>query len=448
MRATDMTVGKPARLIVAFALPMMLGNVCQQLYIIVDGAFVGRFAGIDALAAVGAADWLSWIFMGVITGFSQGFAIRIAQRFGAHDEKGLRRTAAMTVKLTFFIALGLLFVSQALIGPLLSLLRTPEDIFPKAEAYLRILMAGLPIIAAYNAQAAMLHAVGDSKTPLWAMLIASLCNMALDGVFVIWLRWGVAGAAGATLIAQCVSALYCFRVVRGLPMARFERGDFAWDKAAARRLIRLGTPTAAQNVVIGLGGLAVQRVINEFGSVFIAGFTATNKLYGLMEMAAVSLGGAVASYTGQNYGAGSLPRIKSGVRAAAGIALCTSLAIAALLFLTGRQVLSLFVDPGENMTVQVLDVAERYLRFMLAALWVLYLLYVFRSALQGLGDTVTPMLSGVAELVMRVGAALLLPRFLGQDGIYFAEPAAWLGAELLLMTVYYRKIRRLTFQEE
>ena len=144
MRATDMTVGKPARLIVAFALPMMLGNVCQQLYIIVDGAFVGRFAGIDALAAVGAADWLSWIFMGVITGFSQGFSIRIAQRFGAHDEKGLRRTAAMTVKLTFFIALGLLLVSQALIGPLLSLLRTPEDIFRRLRLICAFSWPGCP----------------------------------------------------------------------------------------------------------------------------------------------------------------------------------------------------------------------------------------------------------------------------------------------------------------
>ena len=448
MRATDMTRGKPARLIMAFALPMMLGNVCQQLYTIVDGAFVGRFAGIDALAAVGAADWLTWIFMGVVTGYTQGFSILISQRFGAHDEAGLRRVVALSVALTGAIAVLLIAVSQGLIVPILNLLHTPEDIFSQAVLYLRILMCGLPIFSAYNVQAAILRAVGDSKTPLIAMLIASFTNIVLDGVFVILLRWGVAGAAAATLIAQGASAVYCFMVIRGLPMIRIEKGDLQWEKKTVSRLIRLGTPTAAQNVIIGLGGMAVQRVINGFGSVFIAGFTATNKLYGLMEMAAVSYGGAMAAYTGQNYGAKSSDRIKSGVRAGAAMAVATSLTIAAALFLFGRSVLSLFVDPQEAMVEDVLNVAVRYLHFMLAALFILYLLYVYRSALQGMGDTLTPMLSGVAELTMRVGTALILPRFLGQDGIYFAEPAAWLGAEGLLMVTYYAKIRKLTFKEE
>ena len=443
-----MTAGKPAKLIMAFALPMMLGNVCQQLYTIVDGAFVGRFAGIDALAAVGAADWLCWIFMGIVTGYTQGFSILISQRFGAHDENGLRRTVALSLMLTAALSLVVIAVSQGLMVPILRLLHTPEDIFPKAVLYLRILMCGLPVFSAYNVQAAILRAVGDSKTPLIAMLIASLTNIVLDGLFVILLHWGVAGAAAATLIAQSVSALYCLRVIRRLPMLRLERKDLKWEKRTAGRLIALGTPTAAQNVIIGLGGITVQRVINSYGSVFIAGFTATNKLYGLMEMAAVSYGGAIAAYTGQNYGAGSVDRIKRGVRAGVIMAIVTSFAIAALLFVFGRGVLSLFVDPQEALVEDVLNVALRYLHFMLAALFVLYLLYVYRSALQGMGDTLTPMLSGVAELTMRVATALLLPRVLGQDGIFFAEPAAWLGAELLLMFTYYYKIRRTVFKEE
>ena len=448
MRATDMTRGKPARLIMAFALPMMAGNICQQLYTIVDAAFVGRFAGIDALAAVGAADWLCWLFLGVVMGYTQGFSVLISQRFGAQDEKGLRRAAAMSALLTGLISAAVIVLSQSLTVPVLRAMHTPDDIFPQAALYLRIIMCGVPIYAAYNAMAAMLRAVGDSKTPLFAMLIASLVNIALDGLFVIAFRWSVAGAAAATLIAQGSAALYCLAHVRGMPALRFGRGDLKWDRKLNRRLVFLGTPTAAQNVIIGLGGMVVQRVINGYGSVFIAGFTATNKLYGIMEMAAISYGAAIAAYVGQNFGAGQKERLKNGVRAGVWMALVTSCAIALGLFLAGRSVLSLFVDPVAAQREEVLSVALRYLHFMLAALFALYLLYVYRSALQGMGDTVTPMLSGGAEMVMRIGAALLLPMFLGQDGIFFAEPAAWAGAEALLMCTYYRKIRRLTFQEE
>ena len=447
MRATDMTTGKPARLIMAFALPMMAGNVCQQLYTIVDAAFVGRFAGIDALAAVGAADWLCWMFLGVVMGFTQGFSVQISQRFGARDGAGVRRAAALSVMLTALISLGVILLSQSLMLPVLRALHTPDDILSQAVLYLRIIMCGVPIYAAYNVQAAMLRAVGDSKSPLIAMLIASGVNIALDGLFVIALRWGVAGAAAATLIAQGSAALYCLKQVRGMPALRFGRGDMKWDGALARRLISLGLPTAAQNVIIGLGGMVVQRVINGYGSIFIAGFTATNKLYGIMEMAAVSYGGAIAAYAGQNYGAGRKDRLKNGVKSGVIMALVTSCGIALALFCLGRPVLSLFVDPEAAQREEVLAVALRYLHFMLAGLFILYLLYVYRSALQGMGDTVTPMLSGGAEMVMRIGVALLMPLVLGQDGIFFAEPAAWLGAEVLLMATYYRKIRRLHFEE-
>ncbi|MBR3741946.1 MAG: MATE family efflux transporter [Clostridia bacterium] len=447
MRATDMTQGRPARLIMAFALPMMAGNICQQLYTIVDAAFVGRFAGIDALAAVGAADWLCWLFLGVVMGCTQGFSVLISQRFGAQDENGVRRAAAQSVVLTALISLGVILLSQSLMVPILRALGTPEDIFIQAVLYLRIIMCGVPIYAAYNEMAAMLRAVGDSKTPLYAMLIASGVNIALDGLFVIVFRWGVAGAASATLIAQGSAALYCLNLVRRMPALRFGKEDLKWDGALARRLIYLGSPTAAQNVIIGLGGMAVQRVINSYGSIFIAGFTATNKLYGIMEMAAVSYGGAIAAYVGQNYGAGQKERLKNGVRSGVIMALITSCAIALALFLLGRPVLSLFVDPEAAQREEVLSVALRYLHFMLAGLFILYLLYVYRSALQGMGDTVTPMLSGGAEMVMRVGVALLLPLLLGQDGIFFAEPAAWAGAEVLLMVTYYRTIRKLSFPE-
>ena len=445
MRVTDMTVGRPGRLIVGFALPMMAGNICQQLYTIVDGAFVGRIAGVDALDAIGAADWLCWLFMGVIVGYTQGFSVLISQRFGAQDLKGLRRAVGMSVTLTALIALFLSAATQLLVEPALRIMQTPAGtIYDQAAVYLRILFAGLPIYAAYNVQAGILRAVGDSKTPLTAMLLASLTNISLDALFVVHFRWGVRGAAGATLIAQAAAAGYCFLRLRRVSVVHLERRDLSWHGPTAKRLVALGSPTAAQNLVIGFGGMAVQRVINECGREFIAGFTATNKLYGLMEMAGTSYGAAVAAYTGQNYGARRPRRIQSGIRVSAWLSVVTSMMIAAALFLLGRHVLSIFVDPAEEKKELVLDVAETYLRFMLAALFVLYLLYVYRSALQGMGDTLTPMLSGMAELVMRVGTALILPQFMGRDGIYFAEPAAWLAAELLLMLTYFKTIRRIT----
>ena len=445
MRVTDMTAGKPGRLIMGFALPMMAGNICQQLYTIVDGAFVGRFAGVDALDAVGASDWLIWLFMGVLLGYTQGFSILISQRFGARDGAGLRQAVGVSITLTAVIALSLAALTQILVAPVLTVLHTPPGvIYSQAVTYLRILFAGLPIFAAYNVQAGILRAVGDSKTPLTSMLIASLTNICLDALFVIVFRWGVAGAAAATLIAQSVSALYCLRMIRRVPLLRLNKKDLRWDPPIVRRLIRLGSPTAAQNLVIGFGGMAVQRVINGFGREFIAGFTATNKIYGLMEMAAISYGAAISAYTGQNFGAEQPRRIRDGIRASIFMSVVTSVLISAVLFLFGRPVLSLFVDPTEEKKELVLNVGQTYLRFMLAALAVLYLLYVYRSALQGMGDTVTPMLSGVVELSMRVGAVMLLPLWLGQDGIYYAEPAAWLGAEVLLMITYYRRIKRLS----
>lgn len=444
MRTREMTAGRPIRLIVEFALPMMAGNICQQLYTIVDAAFVGQVAGFQALAAVGAADWLNWMVMGIVFGFTHGFSIVISQRFGAGDGEGLRKAVGNSVSLTFFICLLLMLVSQLFAPPLLTLLKTPDDIKPMAVRYLRIIYAALPVLSAYNVQAAVLRAVGDSRTPFRAMVIASATNILLDYLFVAVFRMGVTGAALGTVIAQAVSVIYCTFVILRMPTLKISSADLRIDRRTSRRLIALGIPGAAQNTVIGLGGLAIQRVLNGFGTVFIAGFTATNKLYGLMEMAATSYGGAISTYSGQNYGARKIGRIRKGVSSGAKLALVTSVVIAAALFVVGRPVLSLFVSESEAQVEDVLDIAQKYLNRMLIALPLLYLLYVYRSALSGMGDTLTPLISGMAELFMRVTTVILLPKLIGRDGVYFAEAAAWTGAEIILMTVYCARIRRET----
>lgn len=273
------------------------------------------------------------------------------------------------------------------------------------------------------------------------MLIASLINIVLDLLFVAVFGWGIAGAAIATIIAQLFSAIYCFAILKQIKLVQLAKSDFEHEAKLDLNLLKLGIPVVFQNIIIGVGGLVVQYVINGYGFLFVAGFTATNKLYGLLEMAAISYGYAIVTYVGQNLGAKQFDRIKSGVRVSLLISLATSIVISVAMFLFGKPILSLFLSGEQHQIEAVLEIAFHYLSIMAAMLWVLYFLYVYRSALQGLGDTLLPMLSGFAEFLMRIGAALILPIFIGQNGIFFAEIAAWSGAALLLCISYYIRIR-------
>ena len=441
-REKDMTQGSPWKLILLFSLPLMLSNALQQVYTLVDTAVVGRFIGVEALASLGAADWLNWLVVGIPAGFAQGFGILFSHCFGAGDREQLRRAIAMALLLAAMISAVTLAVGEIFLAPVLRLLGTPENVMNGALTYLRIYFAGIPIIMAGSLLASLLRALGDSRTPLITTVVSSLVNVALDLLFTIAFGWGIPGVAVATLLAHTISALYCLRAVSTLEVARVARRHFSWNAPVSGELMRLGTPVALQNTIISAGGLCVQSVINSFGFLFIAGFTATNKLYGVLEMAAVSFGYAVATYTGQNKGAQRYTRIKAGVRSSAVMALITAAAISCIMLLGGRSILSIFIsgEPGE--TAAVLEIAWRYLFTMCLGLPVLYMLYVYRSALQGLGDTLVPMISGFVELVMRVGAALLLPRFMGRDGVYLAEVCAWAGAAILLASAYYAHARR------
>ena len=429
----NMTSGNAAKLIFFFALPLMLGNICQQLYTMVDTMIVGQVAGVEALAALGSVDFLMWIVTGISTGITQGFSILISQHYGAGNGVALRKVIAHSYRLTAITAVLVFALSQLLASAALTGLHTPQNIIGMALLYLRIIFCGIPFTTAYNMFACELRAIGNSKAPLTAMLIASLINIVLDLLFVAVFGWGIAGAAIATIIAQLFSAIYCFAILKQIKLVQLAKSDFD--------LLKLGIPVVFQNIIIGVGGLVVQYVINGYGFLFVAGFTATNKLYGLLEMAAISYGYAIVTYVGQNLGAKQFDRIKSGVRVSLLISLATSIVISVAMFLFGKPILSLFLSGEQQQIEAVLEIAFHYLSIMAAMLWVLYFLYVYRSALQGLGDTLLPMLSGFAEFLMRIGAALILPIFIGQNGIFFAEIAAWSGAALLLCISYYIRIR-------
>lgn len=438
----DMTKGSPAKLILFFAVPLMLGNIFQQLYTMVDTIVVGQIAGVQALAALGAVEWIMWMVLGVSTGITQGFSILISQHYGAKKWNALKKTVAHSYLLTAVTAILLLIVSQLTARWILVFLNTPDNIIGMSLIYLRIVFCGIPIVAAYNILASVLRALGNSRTPLIAMIIASFINVILDILFVAVLHWGVAGAALATVIAQTFSAFYCFLVVRKIEIVHTCREDFAKIPGLNRKLFALGAPILFQDVIISVGGLAVQFVINGYGFLFVAGFTATNKLYGVLEMAAISYGYAIVSYVGQNLGAGEIRRIKKGVRASTVLAFFTSAVISILMFLFGKILLSMFISGDPEQAGQVLAIAWHYLSVMASCLCILYFLYVYRSALQGLGNTMIPMLSGIVEFFVRVGVALLLPRLIGQNGIFYAEIAAWTGAVILLVSSYYVSIRK------
>lgn len=443
----NMTEGKPAKLILFFALPLMAGNIFQQLYTVIDAAVIGKFLGVDALAAVGAAEWTNWMMLGMIQGFTQGFAIRMAQEFGAGQKKDLHRTIADSAVLAVVLSLLLLAAGQIFVRPLLLVLKTPEDILSGALLYLRICFIGVPIVMLYNMLACILRSMGDARTPLIAMAVASVVNIVLDFLFVKGFGLGIAGAAIATLIAQMVSSIYCLFHMKkvGGEFFSFTRKDFVfWGRAAQKgRLLLFGLPMAFQNAVIAVGGMIVQMVVNDFGIIFIAGFTATNKLYGLLEIAATSYGYAMVTYVGQNAGAKRMDRIKSGMRAAVLISLITSVVIAVAMLLFGRGILGAFISKKEpEKFVQTLAVAYRYLAVMSLFLPILYLLHITRSAVQGMGNTFLPMLSGIAEFFMRTFSALILPRLFGENGIFFAEIMAWVGADIVLITSYFYLSRK------
>ena len=441
-KVRDMTKGNPGRLIRMFAVPLMVGNVFQQLYTMVDTVVVGQVAGVQALAALGAVEWIMWMVLGVSSGITQGFAILMAQDYGARKWKQLKKTVAHSYVLTTITAVLLFLTSQIFAHWILSFLNTPDNIIGMSLLYLRIVFCGIPVVAAYNVFAGVLRSLGNSRTPLVAMVIAAGINIILDLVFVAGFHMGVAGAALATVIAQCFSALYCFIIVRKIEIVHITKDDFRAVPGLNRKLLSLGTPILFQDVIISVGGLAVQFVVNGYGFLFVAGFTATNKLYGILEMAAISYGYAIVTYVGQNLGAGQISRIKKGVHVSGFLAFLTSAFISVMMFIFGKHILRMFISGDPAQTEQVLGIAWHYLSIMASVLCILYFLYVYRSALQGLGDTMIPMLSGVVEFFIRVGVALLLPKIMGQNGIFYAEITAWTGAAVLLAVSYYIRIRK------
>ena len=440
----DMTTGRPLPLIISFALPLMVGNIFQQLYTVVDTMVVGKALGVDALAALGATDWLYWMVLGMIQGVAQGFGILMSREFGAKQYENLRSVVGSSVSLSILSALLFLVVGLFSAESALKLLNTPTQIMGWSLLYLRIMFLGIPVVMAYNLLATILRSLGDGQTPLYAMIVASISNIVLDLLFVLGFHWGIAGAAIATLIAQGISSVYCLLKIRKIEFLTLKQSHFTLTSALTGRLLGLGSPMAAQNAIIAIGGMIIQSVVNGYSVAFIGGFTASNKLYGVLEIAATSYGYAMITYMGQNLGARTLDRMKTGMRWAIIVAVGTSALIAAVMLIFGQRIIGAFISGTPEEVMEATKTGYTYISIMSICLPALYILHVTRSAVQGMGNTVLPMISGIAEFFMRTGGVLILPAFMGENGIFIAEVLAWFGADLILVPSYFIMFKQIS----
>ena len=446
-KVTDMTTGNPTKLLIGFALPMMFGNLFQQMYSLVDTLVVGRGVGVNGLSAVGSAGWLDWFYLGNIMGLMQGFMVLISQRFGAGDLKGMRKAVAMSLYLAVAATVIFTVVALTTARPILDLLKTPSQTVEMSHSYIRVIFCGIPIIVAYNLLASVLRALGNSKVPLVAIIIASVMNIGLDLMFVLWFEWGVVGAAAATVVSQLFSALFCLIAVLKVPELKMEISDFKPEWKVMGKLLKLGMPLMFNSFVISVGGLVVQYIVNGFGPVFVAAITAANRICGLMEQAGVSVATAVGTFAGQNYGAKKYYRIRQGVNRAMMISVAIAWILGGIVIAFARPIIRFFVKDEPEIIEQVVDMAHPYLIIICCFLWMLYLLYVYRTTLQGMGNSIIPFVSGLIELACRIGIVLALTKFVGEYGVYFAEVSAWAGAAILLVSAYYvtmRKIKKKT----
>ncbi len=439
-----MTTGSPTKLILSFTLPLLAGNIFQQFYNMVDAIIVGRYVGVQALAAVGATGAMSFFILGFVTGLATGFSVIAAHHFGAGDEQGLKQTVAMSVLLSAAGSVIITAVSCAAVKPLLILMRTPADIIEGAELYITIIFAGIPAILFYNLLSSVLRAIGDSRTPLYFLLISSVVNIILDIIFVVPAGMGVAGAAWATVISQALSCVLCFLyILKQYPILHPRKGDWKYNPHISRKLLKLGIPTALQSSVTAIGVMILQSAVNAFGSTIVAAYTAASKVEQLATQPGFTFGLAMATYTGQNLGAGRIDRVEEGVRKSMILSMIFSIGGGILVICFGGFLTRLFVSGDQT---AVIDASRQYLNTVSVFFCVLGTLFIYRNTLQGLGNAFIPLMSGAVELTMRVGVALILSRFIGYTGICLASPIAWAGAVILLVWAYYVNIRRLKKQ--
>ena len=434
----NLTEGDPTRLIFFFALPLVAGNMMQQLYSFVDTLIVGRFLGVNALAAVGCTGSLMFLTLGFLMGFCTGVTIYTGQRFGAGDRRGVRQSAAACMILGVAVALTLTAIVLPLTRTLLVLMETPPEILDGAYDFISIVFAGLVIFLLLYLQNCLIRALGDSKMPTILLAVTLGINIALEPVAILVLGWGIPGAALATVVSQAIGALLFYIYIRWrVPALHTRLSDWKPNRAVLMAHLRMGLPMAFQSSVIAIGAIILQVALNNLGALPVAAYAATQKIDAVAVMPMLSFGYAMAAYTAQNYGAQKYERIRMGVRACLKMSMAFAVGIGILLIAFGTFFLELFVGVDAEGAAEVIAYGHMFLIVNGSAYIILALLLVYRNVLQGLGQSVIPTIAGAMELVMRAGAAIFLCGTLGFLGACMANPLAWIGAAIPVTIAYF-----------
>ena len=431
----DMTAGEPMKLILSFTLPIFIGNVFQQFYNMADAVIVGKFVGNQALAAVGSTGTIMFLIFGFVVGMTAGFTVLTAQKFGAGDMAGMRRTVAGAGILSLAVGIFLTISFLLFMKPLLVLMHTPEDIFADAYAYIMIISGGILAQMLYNLLSSILRAIGNSKIPLYFLILSALLNIVLDLVFIIVFRMGAAGAAYATVIAQGISGILCLLyIAKKVPALYLHREDWEIDKNLAGWQLKIGLPMAFQYSITAIGTIVVQSCLNILGSTAAAGFAAASKIEQVFTQAYVALGTTMATYCAQNMGAGKYTRIRKGFKSATLIGFIYAVVTGVIIFFVGKYMTIFFVSENVN---QIMEYVDIYLRCVSVSFLPLVIVNLYRNGIQGMGYGLLPMTAGIAELVGRSGASLIASHFGSYMGICLASPAAWVLAGTLLLIMYF-----------
>ena len=442
----DMTKGNPLKIFIFFSIPLLIGNVFQQLYSMVDTIIVGRFVGVEALAAVGSTGSMFFLVNGMILGLTSGFGVLVAQKFGAKDDVAIKKAVASNIILTLVLTVFITIIALLVKNPLLRMMNTPDNIFDDASTYITVIFAGIITQALYNMAAGILRALGDSKTPLYFLMVSSIVNVILDLVFIINFKMGVAGAAYATNIAQGFSAVLCLIYsYKKFQVLRLKKEDFKVELSYYIKHLKVGVPMGLQFSVTAVGIIIVQSAINVFGSTVIASYTASSKVLQLVMQPATSFGVTIANYSGQNLGAGRFDRIKSGMKIMNKVSIITSLLAGLVLIFLGKYFVRLFI---ENPTAEIFTYSQLVFNYSAVFFIPLGFIFVYRNVLQGMGESFMPMMAGVLELIARSIVAFTLPKYIGFTGICLSDPVAWIAASVFLMITYYKKMKKIEIENK
>ena len=439
--AKDMTEGSPARLILFFTLPLIAGNIMQQLYAFIDTLLVGRFLGLEALAAVGCTGSLMFLLLGFVIGLTSGLAIYTGQRYGAKDATGVRESAAACIALSFVTAVFLSIVGFFACRPLLELMHTPEELLDNATGFFSIICGGAVFATSALMAANILRSLGDSKMPTFILGCGIAINIVLELLFLLVFGWGVPGAALATVVSWAIATgVFLLYIARRVPELHVRREDWRLSWSFLRAHLAIGLPMGFQATIIAFGAVILQVALNGLGAASVAAYAAAQKVDTIAMMPMMSFGAAMAAYTAQNYGAGKFSRIRTGVRACCRMSVGFSLLAGALVIAAGPYFMTLFVGPEE---VEAICLGQTYFLVNGLTYWILSMLFIFRYTLQGLGQSIVPTVAGVMELVMRATAGLFLVEATGFLGACLGNPMAWLGSCVSLAIAYVMTVRRL-----